>query len=286
MNEQPKTTSEQPLTPAEILHILKNNEVETINPLANGKNSPDLIELQGGISGIFKRKKKEVHLDSRVEKGTYFRRETAAYEVSKLLGYGHVPETTIRKVDGDIGSVQRVVDNVNMLGFMSKSETKDIPIGQYVEMFVFDYIIFNRDRHRGNVLVKDGQLIPIDHGASFGNSSMVFKLKPHFDGDFDPVDEEVSPEMKNALSELVENDDKMEELFMTLKKYLKFGEAIACVKRIEFVYRELKSNDWMITTNMVLSRKFNPESDETSLEQNDPQFDLYSTSDKELLEAI
>lgn len=216
-----------------------------------------------------------------------FRREVAAYELSRLLGYDGVPETVIREVEGEIGSVQRKVEKAEVFEYVSFSERNQVSKGEFVKMYIFDCIIYSSDRHESNVLIKDDRLVAIDNGLSFGDEFLLFDLRNRKL----KRGAEVPLEMKGKLEELLLDDEKMQEIFTMLKKYLKFSDAIACIKRIEHVAKRLQGNDWKLPRGLFKYLSYNPEKDDDKIgliedrTANNPD-DEYSTSDRELLEAI
>ena len=98
--------------------------------------------------------------------------EPAAYELSRLLGLDNVPPATLRKLHGENGSVQIWVANA----MTERSRVKDnLPPPddqqwnkQLQVMNVFDALVFNTDRNRGNILITpDWKLWMIDHTRAF-----------------------------------------------------------------------------------------------------------------------
>jgi len=97
--------------------------------------------------------------------------EPAAYQLSRLLGLDNVPPATLRALDKK-GSIQIWVEN-------AMTETKRIKENikppdeerwkkQVQIMNVFDELVYNTDRNRGNVLITpDWKLWMIDHTRAF-----------------------------------------------------------------------------------------------------------------------
>jgi hypothetical protein len=102
--------------------------------------------------------------------------ECAAYELSEALGIGRVPPTVWRSIDGKQGSVQ-----IWLEGGMTETDlaerSLDPPereqwLRQKQLMYVFDALVANLDRNRGNVLVdRDWTLWFIDHTRAFAQTS-------------------------------------------------------------------------------------------------------------------
>ena len=104
--------------------------------------------------------------------------EPAAYELSRLLGLDNVPPATLRKLRGENGSVQiwvadamtersRVKDNVQPPD--EQQWNKQLQV-----MNVFDALVFNTDRNRGNILITpDWKLWMIDHTRAFRRNAVL-----------------------------------------------------------------------------------------------------------------
>ena len=107
-----------------------------------------------------------------------YRYELAAYELSRLLGLDQVPPVVERTIDGKKGSLQLWVE-----GAMTESERVKADARppdwtawyrQLQIMRIFDRLIYNYDRNRGNILIdEDWKLWMIDHTRSFRISANV-----------------------------------------------------------------------------------------------------------------
>src|SRR5262249_25170123 len=101
-----------------------------------------------------------------------YRTEIAAYEVDKLIGLGMVPATVERKLDGKSGSAQFWVDSMMDESARIAKDLQPPDTKRWVELQakvqIFDNLIYNVDRNRGNLLItKDWEIILIDHSRSF-----------------------------------------------------------------------------------------------------------------------
>mmetsp|Transcript_46627 Transcript_46627/g.72994 ORF Transcript_46627/g.72994 Transcript_46627/m.72994 type:complete len:508 (+) Transcript_46627:292-1815(+) len=111
--------------------------------------------------------------------GTAYFRERAAFLVSSQLGgFSGVPNTIIASIplkgEQKVGSLQRFVPaSIDM----SDLGPADIPVDEVHKIGALDILLFNMDRHEGNLLLRrvekpDSQegpsreLVPIDHGLS------------------------------------------------------------------------------------------------------------------------
>jgi hypothetical protein len=98
--------------------------------------------------------------------------EPAAFELSRMLGLDNVPPSTLRKVQNTKGSIQiwlehamtdekKVKDNIQPPD--DQQWQKQLQI-----MNVFDQLVFNTDRNKGNILIDPNwKLWMIDHTRAF-----------------------------------------------------------------------------------------------------------------------
>ena len=103
-----------------------------------------------------------------------YKTEIAAYELDKLLKMDMVPPTVGRQLEGKNGAAQLWVENVTDLqadtppGASKRADWEN----QLVRMTIFDDLIGNRERTRGNMLRDDAwNLILIDHSRAFGTDT-------------------------------------------------------------------------------------------------------------------
>ena len=103
-----------------------------------------------------------------------YKAEIAAYELDKLLKVDMVPPSVERQLGGSDGAAQLWVEGIFGLepgaspGGPNRAEWED----QLARMTMFDDLIGNRDRNRGNML-RDAawNLILLDHSRAFGNAT-------------------------------------------------------------------------------------------------------------------
>lgn len=101
------------------------------------------------------------------EWGTLCQRETAAYMVSKSLGWNLVPPTVLREGTRGVGSVQLYIANSESEHYFTVQEdARFVPFLR--RLALFDYVINNADRKSGHCLLGDDRrLWAIDHGICF-----------------------------------------------------------------------------------------------------------------------
>ena len=95
--------------------------------------------------------------------------DCAAYQMAVLLGMDNVPPAVLRTVNRTPGSVQLWIEGAR------KTDTTDFHppnamawVQQLWTMYFFDALIYNVDRHPGNLMVDDDYTLwLIDHGRAF-----------------------------------------------------------------------------------------------------------------------
>ena len=144
-----------------------------------------------------------------------YRREIAAYELSRSLGWEIVP-FTVRRDDAPhgIGSVQRFIDADFEQHYFTMLEDESTH-QQLARMAVFDLLCNNTDRKGGHCLIDaDGHIWGIDNGLSFHAE---FKLRTViWDFAGDPID----PVLLDDLETLVDEglDDSVASLLGTFEQ--------------------------------------------------------------------
>lgn len=99
--------------------------------------------------------------------GTLYRREVAAYRLSRLLGWPLIPPTVAREGPQGIGSVQLYIAHDPASHYFTQREVPDL-LPQVQRMAVFDYVANNADRKGGHCLLdEEGRVWGIDHGLCF-----------------------------------------------------------------------------------------------------------------------
>ena len=94
--------------------------------------------------------------------------EPAAYELAKLLGIHNVPPAVLRRVGRRNGSLQLWVENIRDEEEGFRPPSVFAWIRQIRDMALFDNLIFNIDRNKGNRLItQDYTLMMIDHTRGF-----------------------------------------------------------------------------------------------------------------------
>lgn len=226
--EQPKFSYEETKKEKELLTL----EKESSDALYGGFRI-FFVKLENNKLGIFKPSSEEMpDLRSGIEGGTYFKRERAAYLVDRFLDFNLVPATVIRKIDNKIGSFQEFIPNAHRPSYV-----EDMPWAKLKKLWIFDYIIWNSDRHRGNLLLdkKGKNVYAIDNGLSFGGDF----LKTFKEFFTQPVPGEIREKIKQFSS----SEGKKSILKNLLEELLPKNEVVACFKRIEKVTKFLDEKE-------------------------------------------
>ena len=151
-----------------ICQFLEKGKFASCEPLYRGSNQVFLVVLsrEGQTLGaVYKPRQGEAPLWDFPE-GTLYKREYAAYLVSKALGWHLVPPTVVRSGPCGIGSLQWFVDAKPALDYYGALPDKRLP--ELKRIAVFDCLVNNADRKAGHCLEgKDGRLWLIDHGLTF-----------------------------------------------------------------------------------------------------------------------
>ena len=98
--------------------------------------------------------------------GTLYRREMAAFVVSRALGWDFVPPTIIRDGPFGLGMVQLFIDHDPGEHYLTlEAAHRDV----FRRVAAFDVIINNADRKSGHCLLQrdSGRIFVVDHGVAF-----------------------------------------------------------------------------------------------------------------------
>ncbi len=98
-----------------------------------------------------------------------YQAEVAAYELDKMLGLDMVPPTVVRRIKGDLGSMQLWVEGCDTYKRLRPKVPQTPQFSwQISRMKMFDNLIFNDDRNTGNFMLDESwNIILIDHSRAF-----------------------------------------------------------------------------------------------------------------------
>ncbi len=164
----------------QLLDFLRTSRVVSATKVEDGINQPSKLLLQKGgvrMHGLFRQVRKvkvrEMKLSGRrLELRDDFIFERAAYETARLLGLDNVPPVVERVIEGRPGTLQLWIEKARTVRQDSSprrnASLEKRLLEQRRAMWVFDNLIYNDDRNKGNVLIgSDGKLWMIDHTQAF-----------------------------------------------------------------------------------------------------------------------
>lgn len=196
-----------PLATADALDILQKGDIEILGRMPHSSNATFLVDiaLDGEIpaQAIYKPERGEQPLWD--FPGSLFLREIAAFQLSELLGWGHVPPTV--EVEGPlgIGSLQLFIPSEFEEHYFTILDREEFH-ADFKEICAFDLVANNTDRKAGHVLLgDDGELWAIDNSLCFHQEFKVRTVIWDFAGD------DLSPKVEESLTTLV--DDGLPEKF-------------------------------------------------------------------------
>lgn len=130
--------------------------------------------------------------------GTLYRREVAAYELSKVLGWPRIPPTVVRKAAPQgIGAMQLFIDADRRHFLGEQADRRDV----WVRVALFDVLANNADRKSGHCLFdSDNQVWVIDHGLTFHTDPKLRTVIWDFSGD--PLPGDLCGDLERALTQL------------------------------------------------------------------------------------
>jgi hypothetical protein len=129
------------------------------------------------------------------EAGTLYRREVAAYELSKVLGWPSIPPTVVRR-DGPhgVGAMQLFID-ADRRHFLEEQSSRQ---ETWARVALFDIIANNADRKSGHCLFDpDDRVWVIDHGLTFHVDQKLRTVIWDFSGE--PLPHELCGDVERAL---------------------------------------------------------------------------------------
>lgn len=157
--------------------------------------------------------------------GTLCKREVAAYQVSKSLGWDLVAPTVLREASEGLGSVQLFIEHDPRITYFQLS---DDFIPELQRMAAFDVIVNNTDRKGGHCLIDmQGKLWGIDHGICFHAHPKLRTVIWDFAGQ--PVPEALLQDIRQLCAVLEDTDS---DLIRILRGLLSLTEVDALQSRV------------------------------------------------------
>lgn len=150
-----------------------------------------------GLTAVYKPARGESPLWD-FEAGTLYRREVAAYELSKVLSWPNIPPTVVReKAPHGVGALQIFIDADGRHFLGQSSAHEDV----WIRIALFDVIVNNADRKSGHCLfdAKDKVWV-IDHGLTFHTDEKLRTVIWEFSGQ--PLPDDLCGDLERALLDL------------------------------------------------------------------------------------
>jgi uncharacterized repeat protein (TIGR03843 family) len=150
-----------------IPRALAEGRLEILGLMPNASNYTFLARADADrddLLAIYKPRRGEIPLWD-FPRGTLCAREVAAYELSRALGWPHVPPTLLRDGPEGEGAVQLFVRfDPEQHYFTLEAERRE----DFERIAAFDVVANNADRKSGHCLLgEDGNVWVIDHGVCF-----------------------------------------------------------------------------------------------------------------------
>jgi hypothetical protein len=164
------TVPEPPLCEEETLHLLRESEITASKLIPWGSNYTFAVALESPNGNehlaIYKPRSGEAPLYDFPD-GTLYLRETAAYVLSRRLGWNFVPPTVVRDGPHGVGSLQLYIQPMPEPPDLSNNFWQGCQI-EIERLVIFDHVANNADRKMGHCLRdRTGKIWGIDHGLTF-----------------------------------------------------------------------------------------------------------------------
>lgn len=174
--------------------------MEVLGLMPNASNYTFLArctDADASVLAIYKPQRGEIPLWDFPD-GTLHRREVAAYEVARALGWPSVPPTVLRQGPEGVGSAQLFVrfDPDHHYFTLDSTHTD-----AFRRVALFDVVVNNADRKGGHCLLgEDGLVHVIDHGVCFSTEPKLRTVIWDFVGE--PIDDTLRDDLVRLRSDL------------------------------------------------------------------------------------
>jgi Phosphatidylinositol 3- and 4-kinase len=184
----------------EALRLLSGGDVALVGRLPHSSNYTFLAEVRhpdSAVLGVYKPRRGERPLWDFPD-GTLYRREVAAFELSRALGWPAVPPTVVRDGPHGTGSMQLFVECDPDEHFFTLRDTR---IDDFATVALFDVIANNADRKGGHcLLASDGSIWVVDHGVCFATQPKLRTVIWEFAGE--PIPDDLLEDVHRVAGEL------------------------------------------------------------------------------------
>jgi hypothetical protein len=214
--------------------LLLNAEFQDCRPLWYSSNYVFLAQLCAPgrtFAAVYKPLRGETPLWDFPD-GTLYRREVAAYRLSRALGWSFIPPTVAREGPEGIGALQLFINHDQGSHYFVQRDSPAL-IPQLQRMAVFDFVANNADRKGGHCLLDErGRIWGIDHGLCFHSQ---YKLRTvMWDWVDQPVAEELLVDVDRLRLDLEAGTESLEPVTSLISK----GEGEALLRRAERILAE------------------------------------------------
>jgi len=207
--------------------VLSSREKTLSKKIGRGVTDSSFVELKDDGKGVFKTE--------------LYQNERAAYLIDRFLGINLTPPTTIRNLDGEVGSMQEFIPDAKMLNeivtWADYNSFREKHREEFMKMWIFDLIIGNTDRYESNFLFSGDVLYAIDHGRSLSNNEkeVFFQRINDYTIQNDFFGEELPTGLVQSFKKFLESPEYQQILEDLLEEIYDKEFAIACLKRIRFI---------------------------------------------------
>jgi hypothetical protein len=187
---------------AEVEQLLRElPDVDVLGLLGGASNYTFLVRLAphppSGLRAVYKPARGESPLWD-FEAGTLYRREVAAYELSKVLGWPRVPPTVVRRSAPQGAGAMQLFIEADGRHFLGQGRSRR---DTWIRVALFDVIVNNADRKSGHCLFDaDDNVWVIDHGLTFHVEEKLRTVIWDFSGQ--PLPGEMCGDVEGALVEM------------------------------------------------------------------------------------
>jgi len=224
-----QATPWRPYVERDVHVLLRHGEITSCEHIPWGSNYTFCVGLSfEGLSGlgVYKPRRGERPLWDFPD-GTLYRREYAAFLVSRAIGWPFVPPTVIRDGPHGVGTVQLFIESQPPGSIRELQRTDDLDLARVA---AFDIIANNADRKAGHLLRDPGgRLWAIDHGLCFNVPPKVRTVLLHFCGE--PVPAAVLGELR----EFREDSARVDGLTAALAPVIDPDETALLYRRIDAI---------------------------------------------------
>jgi uncharacterized repeat protein (TIGR03843 family) len=162
--------------------------------------------------------------------GTLYKREYAAYLLSRVLGWDFIPFTVIREGPHGIGTLQQFVQHDPRQNYYTLT---DIHQAELKTVACFDLVANSTDRKPNHLVIDaDGKLWSIDHGLTFHADTKIRTVIWDFCGE--PIPDPLLAALANLVEQLHAPQGRLEEMLDLLDSQ----EVAALRARIAWVLTE------------------------------------------------